>query len=329
MGAIEISGVTKSYTDRSYHPVGFEKFKNLFSPKKRVVVNKVNLKIEEGEIFGLLGPNGAGKTTLIKMAAGLLGPDAGACSLLGSRMPEGHEKVSKRYNAVFARASIYHRLTGYDNLLFFAKIYRIKDQKKKIAGLLKEFDIEKRANDYADTYSTGEMMRFNLARALLNDPEVLFVDEPTIGLDPRMALKVREILERFNRERNMTIFLTTHYMEEADKLCKRVAFINEGTIVKEGVPKDLKKDLEKKNILDIECFADERVCEALKRIDGVEEAVAKEESIRVIMGKNVIEDVISKLRELRIQINSVNTVKPTLEDVFISVTGRGLEDGME
>ena len=240
MNVIEIRNLSKLYVDRSYRPKGLGKINNLINPRRRKVVDNVNIEVKEGEIFGLLGPNGAGKTTLIKIAAGLLAPDAGTATLLGHKMPEGHWKIAAEYNAVFARASIYSRLTGYDNLLFFAKIYGIKEPEKKVRSLLKEFEIENRSNDYADTYSTGEMMRFNLARSLLNDPKVLFVDEPTIGLDPRIASKVRGLLGNINKERGMTIFLTTHYMEESQQLCHRMAFLNNGKIVKEGVPDEIR-----------------------------------------------------------------------------------------
>lgn len=240
MKVIEIKGLTKFYGDRSHMPKGFGKITNILNPKKRSVLDNVTIDVNEGEVFGLIGPNGAGKTTLIKIAAGLLAPDAGTASLLGHKMPDDHDKIASQYNAVFARASIYSRLTGYDNLLFFAKIYRVREPEKKVGALLKEFEIESRANDYADTYSTGEIMRFNLARSLLNDPKVLFVDEPTIGLDPRIALKVRDILGKLNKERRMTIFLTTHYMDEAEQLCSRMAFLNNGKIVREGSPEEVR-----------------------------------------------------------------------------------------
>lgn len=240
MKAIEIKNLSKLYGDRSHRPKGFDKIKNLINPMKRKVLDNVSIDVRHGEIFGLIGPNGAGKTTLIKIAAGLLAPDSGTASLLGHKMPDDHMKVAAEYNAVFARASIYSRLTGYDNLLFFAKIYGVREPEKKVRGLLKEFEVESRANDYADTYSTGEIMRFNLARALLNDPKVLFVDEPTIGLDPRIASRVRDILGNLNSERKMTIFLTTHYMEEAEQLCDRMAFLNNGRIVREGSPEEVR-----------------------------------------------------------------------------------------
>jgi ABC-2 type transport system ATP-binding protein len=324
---IEVRNVSKRYIDYKYEPEGFNRVKNFFFPKKKLVLDKVSFKVEKGEIFGLLGPNGAGKTTLIKIMTGLMAPDSGEAWTLGHKMPEDQKKIAHRINAVFARSGIYWHLTGRDNLMFYAKAYRIKNPKEKVNELLKLFEMDDKAHRYMDTYSTGEMMRISLAKGLINDPELLLVDEPTIGLDPSIALKVRDFLQKLNKEVGVTILLTTHYMEEADRLCHRLAFIEKGKILRIDTPKNLKKELAKEKIIELEIpKLSKEIVDYIKKLKFIDDVMVlpEEEKLRITFKKFDLDKLTTELKKLGVEITSVNTDRPNLEDVFLHITGRRL-----
>jgi ABC-2 type transport system ATP-binding protein len=318
MGIVSVKNIVKYYIDKDYKPKGFKRMKNIFKPKKKKVLDKVSFEVEKGEIFGLLGSNGAGKTTLMKLMTGLIEADGGEISVFGEKMPENRGKIAQRINAVFARANMWWELTGKQNLFTYAKLYGANKDKAK--ELINFFGLKGKENLYSDLYSTGEVMRFCLAKAFLNDPELLFLDEPTIGLDPVVAIKVRELIKK--RKEKAGIILSTHNMEEADFLCDRVAIISKGKIIKIGTPESLKKELEEEEIFEIEM---DRIpftlLEELNKLKYVDRATIIEETqtLRIILKKlNHVDNLLRKIQKKN-KIKSVQKVSPTLEDVFISL----------
>src|SRR5918996_1882285 len=209
-------------------------------------VRGVTFGIEEGELFGLLGPNGAGKTTTIKMLITLLIPTKGSASVLGFDVVKDAREVRKRIGYVFGgERGVYERLSGYDNLRYFAELYGVppKQIRPRIESLLELVGLKGREQERAEGYSRGMKQRLHVARGLLHDPPVLFLDEPTIGLDPVGARELRSTIATLAHA-GKTILLTTHYMFEADALCDRIAVINRGEIVAEGTPGQLKSRVE-------------------------------------------------------------------------------------
>ncbi|MBE9472370.1 MAG: ABC transporter ATP-binding protein [Chloroflexi bacterium] len=202
-------------------------------------VDGINFAVEQGEIFGFLGPNGAGKTTTIKMLTGQLRPTSGEAQVMGCDVVEERERLKPQIGVVFDSQNIYERLSARDNLRFYARLYRIK--KARVEQVLAQVGLTDRARDKVKTYSNGMKQRLVIARALLHKPKVLFLDEPTRGLDPNVARDVRAIVTELANQ-GMTVFLTTHYMEEADQLSDRVAIIDQGRIVALDTPENLKAE---------------------------------------------------------------------------------------
>jgi len=202
-------------------------------------VDGINFAIEPGEIFGFLGPNGAGKTTTIKMLTGQLRPTSGKAQVMGCDVVEDRQHLKPQIGVVFDSQNLYERMSARDNLRFYARLYRVK--KARVEEVLAQVGMTDRARTKMKTYSNGMKQRIIIARALLHEPEVLFLDEPTRGLDPNVARDIRSIVTELARE-GMTVFLTTHYMEEADQLSNRVAIIDQGRIVALDTPERLKAE---------------------------------------------------------------------------------------
>src|ERR1700758_4429866 len=229
-------------------------------------VRGVSFEIGEGELFGLLGPNGAGKTTTIKMLITLLIPTAGSARVLGYDVVKDAREVRKRIGYVFGgERGVYERLSGYDNLRYFAELYGVppKLQKRRIEELLEQVGLKDREHERAEGYSRGMKQRLHVARGLLHDPEVLFLDEPTIGLDPVGARELRSTIASLTAA-GKTVLLTTHYMFEADALCDRIAVISKGEIVAEGTPADLKRGVGQGSVLEVEVYGVEE--ETIERV---------------------------------------------------------------
>ena len=202
----------------------------------------VNIRINKGEKFGLLGPNGAGKTTMISILSTLIQPSNGYAIIDGNHILKNANSIKSKIALMLGYDMIYYRITGYANLKFFCKINGVKDYKKKILQLTKEFKIDKWLNEYVERYSSGMKCKLALCRVLLTDPKILFLDEPTLGLD----VKTKKFIIDKLKKSNTTIFLTSHNMDIVDKLCTKIAFINDGKIVKEGSKEELRKLLKKR-----------------------------------------------------------------------------------
>jgi len=218
-----------------------------------IAVNNISFEVKEGEIFGLLGPNGAGKTTMIKMLATLLKPTKGEAKVCGFDILKQRDEVRNSIGIVFQEPALDNRLTGYENLDFHARLYGLdsKIRKKRIQEVLTLVELEDKANVIVRNYSGGMQRRLEIARGLMHYPKVLFLDEPTLGLDPQTRHRIWDYILKLNQKEKTTIVLTTHYMEEADYLCQRVGIIDFGKIVALDTPQNLKNIFRKPTLEDV------------------------------------------------------------------------------
>jgi ABC-2 type transport system ATP-binding protein len=294
--------------------------------KEIEAVKGVSFEIQEGELFGLLGPNGAGKTTTIKMLITLLIPTAGSARVLGYDVVKDAREVRKRIGYVFGgERGVYERLSGYDNLRYFAELYGVppKIQKQRIDELLELVGLKGREHERTEGYSRGMKQRLHVARGLLHDPEVLFLDEPTIGLDPVGARELRSTIASLTQA-GKTILLTTHYMFEADALCDRIAVISQGKIVSEGTPGQLKSRVESGSVTEVEVYGvpDETV-ERLRGLDGVLNVWVEEREQTQVLSVQTRADVqltAAILGHLNgANVGRVSHREPTLEDAYVAL----------
>ncbi len=204
-------------------------------------VDNISFDIKEGEILGLLGPNGAGKTTIIYMLLGLVAPTAGEISIFGKNLKTQREEILQEMNFTSPYVSLPYRLTVYENLFIFAKLYKVKDPEKRISELLKIFQIEHLKDEPTSHLSSGENTRVGLAKALINRPKLLLLDEPTASLDPEMAHHSREILKKIRQEEKTAILYTSHNMQEIERMCDRIIFLNRGRIIATGSAVEITK----------------------------------------------------------------------------------------
>ena len=305
--------------------------------EQSVAVERVNFTIREGEIFGLLGPNGAGKTTTIRMLSTLLQPTSGSAVVNGYDVARQPGMVRQNLGAVLTgERSIYWKLTGRENLEYFAALYHLPPAvaKQRVAELLKRLDLASRADENVERYSSGMKQRIAIAKALLANPPVLLLDEPTIGLDPQSARNLRELILEIKHE-GRTILLTTHYMEEADLLCDRVGIIDLGRIIALDTPANLKKSIKQLDVmqLEIEGF-DPALTEVLNQLPAVEQAIARyvdddrvwSLAIHTADSRSVLPRLIELIGSRSGRIRHLAVSEPSLEDVFISLTGKQLRD---
>ncbi|MFQ5800257.1 MAG: ABC transporter ATP-binding protein [Candidatus Hydrothermarchaeales archaeon] len=219
---------------------GLIRFTDLSKSFGRIVaVDHVNLEVKKGEIFGIAGPNGAGKTTLVRILCTALKPDSGTVHVNGLDVTKNEVEVKRLIGYLPEEPNLYERLTARRFLDFFGQLYEMEERKERIEEMLELVGIKERADDRISTFSKGMRHRLSLARALLHDPKILVLDEPTMGLDPAVAIAIRELVYAMKGEK--TIILCTHYMEEAEKLCNRMAIINHGRVVAIDTPNELKK----------------------------------------------------------------------------------------
>jgi len=289
----------------------------------------IDLVIRRGELFGLLGPNGAGKTTATKILTTLLLPDSGKASVLGFDVVRQTDAVRRRIGFVFGgERGLYWRLSGLDNLRYFADLYRIPPDvaKRRIAELLQRLGLAGREHDKVEVYSRGMKQRLHLARGLLNDPEVLFLDEPTIGLDPVGARELR-VLVRELADAGKTVFLTTHYMFEADAICDRIAVIKKGAIVAEGTPGSIKRLVENQGIVEFEAVgvspthvSDLRGLSGVSSVTIVEQELAQIVTVHCSSPPDVMTQLGIVLEGL--ELRKLSSREPTLEDAYVQLIGQ-------
>ena len=289
-------------------------------------VDSVNLEIKEGELFALLGPNGAGKTTLINMLSTMTSPTGGMAELNGFPISNKHA-VRKSIGIVFQDPSLDDELTGRENLDFHGRLYSMPRQlrEKRIAEMLKLVGLEDKADLRTRVYSGGMKRRLEIARGLIHHPKILFLDEPTLGLDPQTRRGIWDYIEKLNRDEKVTILLTTHYMEEADYLCKRIAIIDHGKIIAMGSPEKL-KGMMGGDIVTIETNEAGRLGKLVEKKAKKERVNGERVVLTVPNGEKFIPEVMEIARKNKIKISSVNVKKPSLEDVFIHFTGRTIRE---
>ena len=291
-------------------------------------VRGVTFGIERGELFGLLGPNGAGKTTTIKMLITLLLPSGGSARVLGHDVVADPREVRRHIGYVFGGdRGLYERLSALDNLRYFAELYAVppREQRQRIGALIELVGLSGREKERVEGFSRGMRQRLHIARGLLHDPEVLFLDEPTIGIDPVGARELRGTIAAL-REQGKTILLTTHYMFEADELCDRIAVISSGQIVAEGTPAGLKQRVTDGHVVEVETFGlPEHLLDAVRTVAGVRSVAVEERGHAQVLlvqaepGTEVTPGVLGRLNGTTV--GRVSSREPTLEDAYVELVG--------
>ncbi len=294
-------------------------------------VKEVSFTVAEGEFFGFLGPNGAGKTTLIRMLTTLLKPSSGSAAVAGFDVAKNPDDVRRSIGVVPQAMTSDLDLTGFENMDIYGNFYGIpkKPRRERIVRLLEMVGLTQRAGSLVATYSGGMRRRLEIVKALVHKPRILFLDEPTLGLDPQSRRTVWNFLEEFKREDNLTIFLTTHYMEEAESLCDRVGIIDHGSIIALDSPEGLKSKLPEKDIVILELpDVNDRILEGLGKLDIVHNIVRKDSTLRLSVdnGSYMVPPLMSEIYRLGGSVKSVVVEKQSLEDVFIHYTGRSIRD---
>lgn len=311
-------------------------------------VDHINFQVAAGECFGSLGPNGAGKTTLIRMLTGLIPKTEGEAIVAGHDVTKQPDHVRRAIGVVSQAMTTDLDLSGWENLDIYARYYEVplKERKARIGQLLDLIGLAPRAGDLVATYSGGMRRRLEIARGLIHRPKILFLDEPTIGLDPQSRRVVWKLLQQFRREERLTIFLTTHYMDEADLLCDRIAIIDNGKIIAMDTPENLKKEIPGSDIVDV----------TLERADineGIETIIGEIEALPFVHqvmrhqggqegepnilniysdnGAQAIPVLMERLQARGMKILAMGLKQQTLEDVFIHYTGRSIrsEEGQK
>jgi len=281
-------------------------------------VEDLHLEVKKGEVFGFLGPNGAGKTTTIRMLAALIAPTSGEATVAGLRIGQENREIRQHVGILTETPGLYKRLSAMDNLLFFAKLYGVPEPKKQAERYLRLFELWDRRDDLAGTFSKGMRQKLAIARAMLHEPQILFLDEPTAGLDPEAAKVVRKLIETLST-RERTIFLCTHNLDEADRLCDRVALFNT-RLVTVGRPQELKERL----------YGRRTVIHLVDPAPGIEESVdlpfvkkiERVDNTLVVSLSNPEEEnplLVNRLVELGAKIQYVNELRVSLEDLYLDL----------
>ncbi len=308
MNAIEIENITKKFGEL-------------------VAVDAVSLRIRSGQVFGLLGPNGAGKTTLISILVTMKKPTSGKAMVNGFDVVTQPAETRKSIGIVFQDPSLDEELTAYENLELHAAMYGLEpsERRTRIMEVLETVELTDRMNDLVKTFSGGMRRRLEIARGLLHYPKILFLDEPTIGLDPQTRNHVWEYIKKLRTEHGITVVMTTHYMDEADSLCDMVGIIDHGRIMALDTPVALKDSLGG-DIIIIKAPDPKGLEHALKGKEWVKGTKMDDGglSIRVEKGEKRILDIMDIARSSGIEITSVTMHKPTLDDVFLHYTGKNI-----
>ena len=292
-------------------------------------VDKLDISVESGEIFGLLGPNGAGKTTTISMLCTILKPTSGTAKVNGFDIVKEAMHVRKSIGIVFQDPSIDDRMTGRENLFMHANLYGVppSEQKNRIDSVLKLVELEDRANDLMRTYSGGMRRRLELARGLIHYPKVLFLDEPTLGLDPQTRDHVWKYIRELKEAHDITVVLTTHYMDEADRLSDRIAIMDYGKIIALNKPAKLKETLEG-DVVIIKSNSLSKLFSLVTEKMGLQNARIINGTIEVTMknGKSMLPRIVETATQNGVFVEFISLREPNLEDVFLHYTGRTIRE---
>jgi len=291
-------------------------------------VNGVNLKVPKNSVYGVLGPNGAGKTTLISMLCTILHPTSGWAKVNGYDVVKNPKQVRESIGIVFQSRALDDILTGREHLEMHASLYGVpKDvRESRITEILDLIALGKKADEFVKTYSGGMKRRLEIGRGLIHHPKVLFLDEPTLGLDPQTRESIWEYINELNKNQDVTVLMTTHYMEEADKLCDEVAIINQGKIITADSPKNLKREL-KADTITIMVDKPELFMEKVEKLEFVRDIFRIDSEIKIMVerGDYLVPEIVNFANQLEIFVNSVELEHPNLEDVFLKYTGRTIQ----
>ena len=320
MNAIEVNNLTKQFKIKEKEKGLKGSIKSMFNPKYKTVeaVNDISFNVEKGEILAFIGPNGAGKSTTIKMLTGILYPTNGNINILGINPSKNRKQLAYKIGTVFGqKEQLWTHLTPYDNFKFFGAIYDLKDSviEKRIEELIVMFELQDFINRPVRNLSLGQRIRCEIAASLIHKPEILFLDEPTIGLDPVVKENIRELIKRMNKEYKTTIFLTSHDVGDIEKLCKRVIIVNHGKIILDDSMNNLKYNYLNKKIIEVKMK--EKI--NLKSEDGITVLNAKDYNIKLEVDctKKNISDVIKLLDTDKII--DINISNIPLEDIITNI----------
>ena len=301
-------------------------------PPSTVAVNDVRFNVEEGEIFGLLGPNGAGKTTLIRMLTCLMKPTQGSAKIKGYDIRKDPVSIRRNIGVVSQAMTSDLDLTAWENLDIYGKYYEIpkKERLERIKFLLDIVGLRERAHDLVATYSGGMRRRLEVARGLIHRPYLLFLDEPTIGLDPQSRRAIWDLLQKIRSESKLTILITTHYMEEADILCEKIAIIDYGRIIVLDSPSNLKRNIGGYDIIEVSLSEiTPGILDKLKSMEFVKNVAEKDSELRIYVedAAKVMQSLLDEFRKLNLSVLNLAIHEQSLEDVFIHYTGKSIREG--
>jgi ABC-2 type transport system ATP-binding protein len=300
---------------------------------KFTAVDGISFDVKKGEIFGLLGPNGAGKSTTLRMLSTLAKPTSGTATIGGYDIVKNDTEVRNLIGIVSEKMIMYNRLTAKENLWFFGSLFNIpKDVlTKRIDELLGLVQLTKFKNAQVGTFSTGMRQKMNVVRALLNTPQVLYLDEPTLGLDPQSSVEIREFVKKLNKENGTTVIITTHMMVDADLMCDRIAIVDHGKIVALDTSANLKKQISGADTTIIKLEITNLNSELIETIQALKcaDSVTQEDAIHLkvlVHGNEAFDSIVDAIRAKNGKINSMENLQPTLEDVFLHITGHQVRD---
>ncbi len=309
---LELMNVTKKYGDFT-------------------AVDNLSLNIEDGEVFGLLGPNGAGKSTTVSMISTVISPTSGDITVDNKLLREKPTQIKKVMGIVPQDIALYDTLSTKNNLEFFGCLYGLKGKKLKerISEVLKIIELEDKKNQDVGELSGGMKRRVNIGVALMNNPKLLILDEPTVGIDPQSRNHILETVKKLNNERGMTVIYTSHYMEEVEYLCKRVGIMDHGKLIALGTKEELKKNLQSKDKLTVTYTkASKEALEKVKNVAGTEKVRISNNQISLLVDqrkRNII-NVVEDIRNLGINLSSFKYEEVNLESIFLQITGKSLRE---
>ncbi|MCM3003153.1 ABC transporter ATP-binding protein [Priestia koreensis] len=299
--------------------------------KKTKAVNGVNLFLGKGETVGLLGPNGAGKSTTISMISSLIPPTSGDIRVFNESILKKPQTLREILGIVPQEIAVYMELSAKENLMFFGRLHGLRGEKlgKKVQEVLEIIGLSDRQNDQAKTFSGGMKRRLNIGVALMNDPQIIIMDEPTVGIDPQSRNHILETVRRLNEEKQMTVLYTSHYMEEVEYLCDRIYIMDKGDIIASGTKDEIKNILSAENTIQMKVtIHDESFINLLKNHPSISNVMVQDKVVTVLVPKQVhiLPELFKSADQCKVMITSVEVKTPTLEDVFLHLTGRQLRD---
>ncbi|SMC25785.1 ABC-2 type transport system ATP-binding protein [Clostridium acidisoli DSM 12555] len=299
--------------------------------KNFIAVDNISFKVEDGEIFGLLGPNGAGKSTTVSMISTVKAPTSGEIRVDNKSLKEKSMEIKKIMGIVPQDIALYEALSAKDNLEFFGSLYGLKGKilKDRVSEVLEIIELKDKKDQAVSEFSGGMKRRVNIGIALINNPKLLILDEPTVGIDPQSRNHILETVKRLNEERGMTVIYTSHYMEEVEYLCKRVAIVDNGKLIALGTKEELKEKLKVKDTLTVSYSkAAKDDLEKVKNIMGTEKVRIDKDEITLLVDskqRNII-DVVDDIKNLGIKLTSFKYDEVNLESMFLQITGKSLRE---